>query len=376
MGGQRLRRQQPASRRHGGRVPAAWARFAATGVHCAVAVVLCALPAIVAGAAGPELGAGSQDAMRPAGPQAAGILDLWRLTLAISSAVFVAVLLAFLHAIWRAPRATAATPADLSALQHDEPGPRRAVLGAIVVSTLLLFVLIVASVLTDRALAALSLRDALHVEVTAHQWWWEARYDDREPSRVFNVANELHIPVNRPVVLTLRADDVIHSFWVPNLAGKKDLIPGRIATLQLRADQPGTYRGQCAEFCGLQHAWMALLVVAEPEDRYQAWAGQQRAAAAEPVDDEQRRGREVFLSSTCVMCHAISGTPANARRAPDLTHVASRRMLAAGALPNTPEHLAGWIVNPQQFKPGSNMPALELPPADLQSLVSYLSSLR
>ena len=369
MDRQRLRQQQPAP----------WRQRIRTGALLrvvAIAAVLCALPVLVAWAAAPELGAGSQDALRPVGPQAAHILDLWRLTLAISSAVFVAILLAFLYAIWRAPRATAATPADLSVLQRDEPGPRRSVLGAIVVSTLLLFALIVASVLTDRALAALSLRDALHIEVTAHQWWWEARYDDQEPSRVFSVANELHIPVNRPVVMTLQADDVIHSFWVPNLAGKKDLIPGRTATLQLRADEPGSYRGQCAEFCGLQHAWMAMLVVAEPEERYQAWAEQQRAVAAEPANEAQRRGREVFLASTCVMCHTISGTLANARRAPDLTHLASRSMLAAGALPNTPDQLAQWIANPQQFKPGSNMPPLQLPQADLQSLVAYLSSLR
>lgn len=327
-------------------------------------------------AAVPEAGAGSQDMFRPFGPQAAHILDLWRMTLAISSAVFVAILLAFLYAIWRAPRAGAATPADLSVLQRDERGPRRSVLGAVVVSTLLLFVLIVASVLTDRALAALSLRDALHIEVTAHQWWWEARYDDSEPSRVFDVANELHIPVNRPVILTLNADDVIHSFWVPNLAGKKDLIPGRTATLQLRADTPGTYRGQCAEYCGLQHAWMAFLVVAEPEQDYQAWAERQRATAAEPADEAQRLGREVFLSSTCVMCHTISGTLAGARRAPDLSHMAGRRTLAAGALPNDPEHLASWISNPQQFKPGTNMPPVQLPQSDLQNLVSYLTSLQ
>ena len=345
-------------------------------LRAAAAFALGLLLPLLGMAAGPDLGAGSQDAFRQAGPQAAHILDLWRLTLAICSAVFVAVLVAFLYAIWQAPRATESRPPDLSVLQREERGPRRSVLVGIVISTLLLFVLIVASVLTDRALAALSLRDAVLIEVTAHQWWWEARYDDEDPSRVFNVANELHIPVNRPVLLTLKADDVIHSFWVPNLGGKKDLIPGRTATLQLRADMTGTYRGQCAEFCGLQQAWMAMLVVAEPEDDYVAWAQRQRAPAAEPAEDAQQRGRDVFMSSTCVMCHAISGTLAGATRAPDLTHVGSRRMLAAGALPNTQEDLAGWIADPQQYKPGTNMPPVQLPQADLENLVAYLSRLQ
>jgi cytochrome c oxidase subunit 2 len=350
-------------------------RPSACPVSSLVCAVAGALP-LFASAAGPDFGAASQDALRAAGPQAAHIVDLWRLTLAICSLVFAAVLMAFLYAIWRAPRAREGTPADVSALHRAEHGARRSVVLAILVSTILLFVLILASVLTDRALAGLALRDALHIELTAHQWWWEARYDDPEPSRMFNTANELHIPVNRPVILTLKSDDVIHSFWVPNLAGKKDLIPGRTATLQLRADRAGTYRGQCAEFCGLQHAWMALLLIAEPVDGYEAWADLQRASAAEPADAAQARGREVFMAATCVMCHAISGTLANARKAPDLSHLASRQTLAAGALPNTPEQLASWISNSQQHKPGVNMPSLQLPPQDLQYLVSYLASLR
>ena len=343
---------------------------------CASCCVVCCATPVLAAAAGPDLGAGSQDAFTAAGPQAAHVLDLWRLTLAICSAVFAAVLVAFLYAIWHAPRAGARMPADVSTLHRDEPGPRRSVLAGVLVSTLLLLVLIVASVLTDRALAGLALRDALHIEVTAHQWWWEARYDDAQPYRLFSTANELHIPVDRPVVLSLRSDDVIHSFWVPNLAGKKDLIPGRTSTLHLRADKPGVYRGQCAEFCGLQHTWMGLLVVAQPAAEYEAWAEKQRQPAAQPAEAAQARGRDVFMAGTCIMCHAVSGTPANARRAPDLSHVASRSMLAAGALPNTAEQLASWIENPQRHKPGANMPALQLPPQELQDLVSYLGSLQ
>jgi cytochrome c oxidase subunit II len=176
--------------------------------------------------------------------------------------------------------------------------------------------------------------------------------------------------------LTLRSVDVIHSFWVPNLQGKKDLIPGRVNTLYLQADRPGVFRGQCAEFCGLQHAHMALHVVAESEDDFAHWQEQQRRAAPEPATEEQRRGRDVFLSNSCVLCHAINGTSAGGVTGPNLTHVASRISLAAGTLPNTRGHLAGWIVDPQLRKPGNNMPPNLLRGNDLQSLLSYLETLR
>jgi cytochrome c oxidase subunit 2 len=320
--------------------------------------------------------AAAHDVLAPAGPQAAQVKDLWDLMLWVCTAVFVVVLLACAWALWRSrrpdERLVNATPADVG----DERGPRRSVATAVVASTLLLLFLIGASIFTDRALAQLSLKDALHIEVTASQWWWEARYDDPEASRMFTVANEVHVPVGRPVILTLRSSDVIHSFWAPNLGGKKDLIPGRTATLSFRADQPGVYRGQCAEFCGYQHAYMSFRVVADPPSDYARWADGQRASAAEPADDAQRRGREVFLRSTCAMCHAIQGTRANARRAPDLTHVASRQTIAAGTLANTPEDMSRWIRSPQEIKPGTNMPSSDLAEEDLQAVVAYLGSLR
>jgi cytochrome c oxidase subunit 2 len=164
---------------------------------------------------------------------------------------------------------------------------------------------------------------------------------------------------------------------VPSLAGKKDLIPGRSATLQLRADVPGTYRGQCAEYCGAQHAWMAFEVIADAPDRYAAWADQQRAPAKEPPPNTQlAAGKQVFMGSTCVMCHSIGGTDASAMHAPDLTHLAGRRMLGAGVLPNTREHLASWISDPQSHKPGVNMPAHVFAPDQLAALVAYLQSLQ
>jgi cytochrome c oxidase subunit II len=299
--------------------------------------------------------------LAPAGPQAERILELWWITLAICAVVFIAVLVALGIALLKKPSAGR--------------GAHVAVAGAVALSFVLLVALIFLSFGTDRALATLPGEDPLKIELTAHRWWWEARYQDPEPSRTFTTANELHIPVGRTVEFTLKADDVIHSLWVPNLGGKKDLIPGRTAMLRLRADKAGAYRGQCAEYCGTQHAKMALLVFAD--DDYESWAKQQRASAPEPKDDEQKRGREVFLNGTCAMCHAIQGTPANGRRAPDLTHFAGRETLGAGAVPNTRGHLAGWIIDPHGIKPGVNMPAhTTLAASDLHALIAYLESLK
>jgi cytochrome c oxidase subunit 2 len=338
--------------------------------------LLAADGAIALLAAGPRLVlAAEQRVLDPAGPQAEHIAGLWHLTLGVCLFVFVAVLAALIYALWRAPRAPASSDPDLRKAPRAEAGPSRAVLGAVISACALLLFLIVASVFTERALAHLSYRNALHIEVTANQWWWEARYDDAQASNVFTTANEIHIPVGRPVVLTLKSSDVIHSFWVPNLHGKKDLIPGRTATLHLQADKAGTYRGQCAEFCGYQHTFMAFLVIAEPPERYEAWAVRQRAPAAEPAGSRELRGKELFLTTNCVMCHTIEGTGANARKGPDLTHLALRETLAAGTLRNTPEDLRSWIRDPQAHKPGANMPASNLAPQDIEALVAYLRGL-
>jgi len=317
-----------------------------------------------------------------AGPQAAHISSLWSLTLAICAAVFAVVLVALVLALRRgrsargAASAPDATTPDLSSLTSSESRLVASVSVATVVSAALLVVLVGASVLTDRALASLDLAGALHVEVTGHQWWWSIRYDDADPSRIFETANELHIPVGRPVVVSLESSDVIHSFWVPNLHGKKDLIPGQTATIRLRADRPGRYRGLCAEYCGLQHAWMDYTVVAEAPADFEAWAAAQRKDAPEPADDRAKHGRDLFLSGSCMLCHTIQGTTGGGRNAPDLTHVASRPSLGAGVLANDAANLARWISNPQQFKPGVNMPAHPLPEADMQALVAYLETLK
>jgi cytochrome c oxidase subunit 2 len=317
-----------------------------------------------------------QDALRATGTQAAHIGDLWNGTLALCTFVFLAIVVATIVAVWRAPRADAATRPDTSSLSGPEHRIWRRIGWATAAAVVGLLVLLVGDVFTSRALARLPLQDAVNIELVGHQWWWEARYRDADVSREFTTANELTIPVGRPVIVTLRANDVIHSLWVPNLSGKKDLIPGRTATLRLRADLAGTYRGQCAEFCGLEHALMALLVHAVTPADFEAWAANQREPAREPADAVARRGREVFLGTSCTMCHTIMGTTAQARLGPDLTHLASRQTIAAGMFPNNRGHLAGWIGDPQALKPGVNMPANTLPPDDLQALLAYLETLR
>ncbi|MDB4906904.1 MAG: cytochrome c oxidase, subunit [Gemmatimonadetes bacterium] len=312
----------------------------------------------------------------PAGPQAHLILQLWHLIAWTCAGVFAAILLVLVAILLRTPRAPMPAAPDLSTTDKAEPGPRRSVATAVVASALLLLALVVASVFTDRAVARMSLVDAVNIELTGHQWWWSARYINGPVSDTFTTANEVHIPVGRPVIFTLKADDVIHSIWVPRLAGKKDLIPGRTASLQLRADEPGVYQGRCAEFCGLEHAFMGLQIVADPADRYEAWAAAQRRPASEPADAQALRGRELFLSQSCAMCHAVQGTTAGAQHGPDLTHVAGRRELAAGTLPNTRENLQAWIADPQKHKPGTNMPSTPLSQADLSALVTYLETLK
>ena len=315
-----------------------------------------------------------QDALSPTGIQAAHVENLWWLMFWVCTAAFVATMIALVAAVARARRAERHDESRVS--PHGERRLTQWVAGALAITSVLLGILFFASIFTDRALARMPLEDALHIELTGYQWWWEGKYDDPTPSNVFTTANELHIPVGRPVMMTLRASDVIHSLWIPNLAGKKDLIPGRINTLALRADAPGVYRAQCAEFCGWQHANMALFVVAESPADFQKWLDAQRKPAAEPTSDAMKHGRDVFEKGTCAMCHAIKGTNANAVRAPDLTHVASRRSLGAGVIPNTAEHRAAWVGNAQAIKPGTNMPPQPLPAADFDALLAYLGSLQ
>jgi cytochrome c oxidase subunit 2 len=214
-----------------------------------------------------------------------------------------------------------------------------------------------------KSTAAPTGRTPLTIRVIGHQWWWEVRYDGSAAV----TANEIHIPVRTKVTAVVTTDDVIHSFWVPELNRKVDMVPGMANRLLLVADKPGVYRGQCAEFCGLQHAHMSVEVVAEPKAAFNAWLARNARPAA--------HGNTVFAEN-CSGCHQIRGTNARADVGPDLTHFASRRTIAALTLPNTPGNLREWLRDPQHVKPGNRMPNLELSEPDWTALQRYVESLR
>jgi cytochrome c oxidase subunit 2 len=312
---------------------------------------------------------GNQSMFNPQGPAARSIADLGWFLIVLCGAIYVAVMIALAIALVRRRRDSDGTPEANARLTRN-------VIVASAGTVLVLVALAVATFAADRGLNSPSGPGAVTVDVVGHQWWWNFQYRDVSPNDFVTVPNELHVPIGVPIHIKAQSRDVIHSFWVPNLHGKRDLIPGIITNTWFQADTPGVYRGQCAEFCGHQHANMALQVVAEPVDRFLEWIQHQRRTAAEPSTDEQRRGRDVFMQSSCVTCHTIRGTDAGSRFGPDLTHVGSRMMIASGTLPNTRDNLARWVANPQAFKAGVRMPPNRLAEQDLQALVSYLRSLR
>lgn len=322
---------------------------------------------------------GSQSTLNPASEQARQIGGLWWLFLIVCGTVWLAVVAMLAAALWRARRGWVPTgiafPPPLLGNLRSERRATRTVVAAVAFTSLVLVTFLAADFLVSRALAPPSTSDALTIRITGHQWWWDIRYEHSQPSKLVQTANELHVPVGRPIHFILQSADVIHSFWFPNLQGKKDLIPGQPTSLWMTIDEAGVYRGQCAEFCGHQHANMRLLLVAEPAETFEPWLDAQRQPAREPTTESQRRGREVFLRSSCVMCHTIGGTPAQSRVGPTLTHFGSRQTLGAGAAPNQRGHLAGWILDPQRIKPGVRMPPNPLAAEDLHPLLDYLESL-
>jgi cytochrome c oxidase subunit 2 len=313
-----------------------------------------------------------QSVLNPAGPQSTSIHHLWSLMLWAAGIVFIVVLAATFTALWQGMRRarTGVMPVP------TEHGLTRAVAAAVAWTVAILCTLLIASVWTGRRIASLHASSAVTIAVIGHQWWWEIEYEEAVPERRVLTANELHIPLNRPVVLKVTSRDVIHSFWAPNLQGKRDLIPGYTTAIWLQADRPGLFRGQCAEFCGLQHAHMAFDVVAEPEADFDRWLDDMRQPAREPQGEYERRGRDIFMTARCAGCHAVQGTEAHGQIAPNLTHLASRRTLGAGTLPNTAEHLGAWVRDPQASKPGNQMPPNPLTVDDLQAVVAYLETLR
>jgi cytochrome c oxidase subunit 2 len=320
-----------------------------------------------------------QSALNPAGPQSGRIAGLWWFFFYLLGAIFIIVMLIMLRTLMRGHRnAEENQPLE----NHERAQTRETRLRSIVtvssvVTVVLLFILLVASISIGKANADLGASGKpMIIQVIGNQWWWQFSYLNDDPSQVLTTANEIHIPIGKTVLIQGQSNDVIHSFWVPNLHGKRDLIPSRVTTEYIRADRPGIYRGQCAEFCGLQHAHMAFYIVAEPEDKFKAWMQAQLQPAVAPATPALAQGQQNFLNYACVYCHQIRGTTASGTNGPDLTHFGSRRTIAAGTLPNTPGNLGGWIVNPQSIKPGNHMATIAVKPDDLQPMIQYLESLK
>ncbi|HEV2292203.1 MAG TPA: cytochrome c oxidase subunit II [Tepidisphaeraceae bacterium] len=304
-----------------------------------------------------------QSVLHPASPAAEAIEWLWWLMFWVCTIVSVIVFVLLAVALIRRRRRTASPMPPL--------GNKFIIISGIILPAIILVGLLIANLR-----ASIALREpetALTVRVIGRQWWWEVHY----PELGITTANEIHIPVGRPVRVELRSADVIHSFWVPRLGGKMDMIPGiELTNYVLRASKPGEYRGQCAEFCGLQHALMAFYVVALPPEKFDAWVAERQKPVTPPADQRLLHGRAVFASAACGNCHAIRGTEFTGTLGPDLTHLGSRLTLGAATIPNNRGNLEGWISNPQPLKPGNLMPATYLNADDLHALADYLETLK
>lgn len=319
---------------------------------------------------------GNQTPLNPVGPQASHIERTFFFIFWITAVVYVLVLLFLFYAVWRRRVPGAVFPPPQVTTPASDSFAVKAVASAMAVTILLLFAMLVSSFFTSRATAALTSKDPVTINITGHQWWWEINYPNSEADKTVTTANEIHLPTGVPILIESTSSDVIHSFWAPNIHGKRDLLPGYVTDIWMQVDKPGRWRGQCAEFCGEQHAHMSFYIVGESRADYQKWLDSQVLSATEPGDPKTAHGREVFLTHSCVMCHTIRGTTAGARVGPDLTHVASRATIAAGSLPNNPGNLGGWITNAQTIKPGVRMPPNPMPSQDLNDLLAYLETLR
>ncbi|HKR62766.1 MAG TPA: cytochrome c oxidase subunit II [Thermoanaerobaculia bacterium] len=314
---------------------------------------------------------GVQSVLHPAGPQAKALADLWWYLFIACAAVWTIVTIALVVCIWRGTRRTAP---DLS-LEGTKTSTRW-VSCAMTVTVLLLLSMLVATVAIGRSVSPFYDHPTREIRITGHQWWWQIQYTHKRADRIAETSNELHLPAGERVRLILESADVIHSLWIPNLHGKRDLIPGKKAILTIQADVPGVYRSQCAEFCGQQHAKMGLVVVVEPKAQFEEWLNASLLPAPQPKTAEQQHGQQLFLTTTCAMCHTIRGTSAGARTGPDLTHFASRRTIGSAILPNNTGNLHGWIADAQSIKPGVLMPPNPFAPDDLHALVAYMESLK
>jgi cytochrome c oxidase subunit II len=313
----------------------------------------------------------TQSSLSPQSRQARDIAVLWWWMLG-GAFVGVAVVTGILVAAWFL-RGRRGIGTDT---EGDKPGERVSTavvlgLGVAVPIVLLATLFVVSDVFLIRVTQApAATKTKLTVDVTGHQWYWAVRY----PGTKAVTANEIHIPVRTPVLVRATTADVIHSFWVPSLNRKIDMIPGRTNEIELDADKVGSYRGQCAEFCGLQHAHMAMSVVVQSESRFRAWLHRMGQPIAPARTSLEKRGQQIFLSGPCASCHALRGTSASGYVGPDLTHLATRATIGALTLPNDPRSVATWITDSQHVKPGNQMPDFRLGAAQLRALVAFLES--
>ncbi len=311
---------------------------------------------------------GIQSALQPAGPSAREIAALWWSMAAGSAVILMLVVALLFYAVFSRPQR-----------RHGRrlTPTRLIVYGGIVLPVIVLSILVPFNIWVAAGISAPRAADTLTVRVHGRQWWWQIEYDDGTPNGRFDTANEIYLPVGARVELLLTTADVIHSLWIPRLAGKIDMIPGRTNRLMIEADEPGIFRGQCAEFCGLSHAKMALHVVAVEADEFQAWLERQRADALPPATDPARDGAALFDTNGCGLCHTVRGHGAWGVVGPDLTHVGGRLTIGAGLLTTTPDHLAAWIAHNEVLKPGNLMPAyVDLDRETRIALGAYLEGLR
>jgi cytochrome c oxidase subunit 2 len=310
----------------------------------------------------------------PSSPQARAVSHLWWWMFGVGGAIWIGVALFAVYAAMR-PRGTRGA----DELEHVPPETHarveRVVVGAGAVTVLILIGFLVFDFSVGHAVA-LHPQRGLTIDVIGHQWWWEVQYEDPDPSKMISTANEIHVPTGEMIQFKLRAADVIHSFWAPNLNGKRDLIPGYQSSLWFKADTAGIYRGQCAEFCGLQHAKMAFYIVAEPPVKFAAWMAAASTPQDQPTDSTLLYGQRIFMSSGCAVCHTIAGTQAQSTVGPGLTHFKSRNTIASGTLANNRVNLVKWVSNPQNVKPGARMPAFQFSDTQLNALISYLETLK
>jgi cytochrome c oxidase subunit 2 len=328
------------------------------------------LPLLLAGCNGVQSITGGQ------GAESTGFNSLFTIFNVVAGIAFVAVMVFLAAAILRRRGSRDDRIPEPDAVPSREGGLNKLFLVWVGFVAIGLAGLSVASWLGDRSAVAAAANPTIDITMTARQWWWQADYSGAEANQGFTTANELHLPVGVTARITLRSSDVIHSFWIPNLAGKQDMIPGRQNDIIITPTVEGVYRGQCAEFCGLQHAHMAFDVIVESPEAFARWRAAQLAPPATPDNPLRQAGYDFVTTRQCATCHNISGTPANGRLGPDLTHLASRRSIGAGTLPMTRGHLYGWVADPQGPKPGNQMPAIGLEPDQLHAVIAYLESLR